>query len=302
MCRSYVAKTMFRALATALGTFLLAAQPAGAQPVPNLGAIQAKIDAETAARIAADTQLQSKLNAETAARLATEAELRASIPGGAETGIVGRYSFSGTNVCLNSPQGFDPVTFLPLLQPAPPQPLPMPPMSPQTVIGPATFVNPSSATVSGFRTFNADGTGTAEAFTHNLGHPGVFYANGFNSNAQPFISTGVSAGMGNASTSHLTGAFTWHIAGGKLIIDDSGPMGFTGPITSGGTRVGWISTTANVPPLVGVLGKDLRIISMVQEVAAIEISVLMSPAGQPFQQFNTPRTCHRERTMRRIEG
>jgi hypothetical protein len=269
-------------------------------PIPNIGALQGQISSEAAARTAADTQLQNRLNDETAARLVTEAVLRASI-GGAETSIVGKYTFTGTQVCLNSPQGFDPVTFLPLLQPAPPQPAPIPPMFPPTVLGPGTFVNPSTATVSGFRTFNADGTGTAEVFTHSLGHPGVFYANGINSNGQPFISTGVSAGMGSASTAHLTGSFTWHIAGGKLTIDEGGVV-FEGPITSGGTRLGWIVSTENPAPLVGVVGKDLRIISMVQEVAAIEIGVLTSPAGQPFQQFRTPRTCHRERTLRRIEG
>jgi hypothetical protein len=263
--------------------------------LPNVSGFQGQITGEAASRTAADTLLQNRLNDETAARLATEAELRASI-GDARTSIVGKYSYTGTQVCINSSRNFDPVTFLPILLPSPAQ---VPAIPLQTVIGPSTFVTPSTATVSGFRTFNADGTGALEVFTHSLGHPTVFYANGFNSLGQPFISTGGSSGIGSASTAHLTGTFNWHIADGKLSIEESG-VAFSGPITSGGTRVGWITSTENIPPLVGVLGKDLRVISMVQEVPGIEISILTSPEGQQLPP--TWRTCHRERTMRKVEG
>jgi hypothetical protein len=266
--------------------------------IPSVSGLQGQITGEAAARAAADTLLQNRLNDETAARLATEAELRASI-GGAETSIVGRYAFTGTQSCLNSSQGFDPVTFLPIVLPSPPQPVPLPPMFPQTVLGPATFVTQVTSTVSGFRTFNADKTGTSEIFAQTLSHPTAFYANGFNSNGQPFINTGVSAGPGGATTSHFTGTFTWEIVAGKLFIYEAA-VGPTGTVTSGGTRVGWISSTENLPPMAGVLGKDLRIISMVHEASRIEFGVQSNPNGPEV--FRTPRVCHRERTLRRIEG
>ncbi|HKQ28663.1 MAG TPA: hypothetical protein VJT77_08690 [Burkholderiales bacterium] len=312
MCRSYVEKLMFRSITTGLATtMVLMAHSAAAQPVNGCPAGQAMQSSDPGGRnvtcVAIPslsglqgqiTTLQSRLNDETAARLATEAELRASI-GGAETSIVGRYTFTGTQSCVNSSQGFDPATFLPIVLPSPPQPVSLPPMPPQTVIGPSTFVGHFTSTVSGFRTFNADKTGTADFFAHTIFQSTLFYANGFNSNGQPFMSAGVAAGPGGATTSHFTGSFTWDIVGGKLYIYEPA-IGPTGTVTSGGTRVGWISSTENLPPMVGVLGKDLRIISMVHEASGIEFGVQSNPNG--IEVFRTPRICHRERTLRRIDG
>jgi hypothetical protein len=295
MCRFYAGKMIFRAIATCFATTLLfALQSAGAQPVkscPNGQAVQSLQPNGTPVSclpIPNLGPLQAQLNAETAARLATEAELRASIPGGAETGIVGKYAFTGTQSCINSSRGFDSRTFLPTI------------VLPQTVPGPGTFVTQTTSTVSGFRTFKANQTGEAEFFAHTLGHPTVFYyVSGLNSNGDPIISAGLASGVGAATTSTFTSTFTWEVVGGKLFIYEDA-MGPTGTVTSGGTRVGWISSSENVPPMAGVLGKDLRIISMVHEASGIEIGVQRNPNGTEV--FRTPRVCHRERTLRRIEG
>jgi hypothetical protein len=240
----------------------------------------------------ADAALLGAINDETQARIAADNELRASI--GGEISIVGRYAFTGTQVCLSSSLGFNP-NLTPVAAPFTPQPPPPlpgePPPPPVQVV--SAIVSSSTATVSGSRTFNADGTGTVESDFHVVNPPGFF----FNS-----FGTGVTTGgpnfapSGGASVSVLTGTFTWEVVEGKLIIQDSA----VGTIAKGGTRVGWTLLTEGMPRAVGVLGKDLRVISTTQEDLAVEISILRSPEGQPFQEFRTPRICHRERTLRKM--
>ena len=193
--------------------------------------------------------LQAQINAEAAAREGMDATLLGAIEELREASIVGTYTFTGTQACLNASLGFNPDL---------------------TPIQPGNQLSQSTAAVWGFRTFNLGGTGTSEFHTQS-----------------------VSFGGGSEST--VFSNFNWEIVGGKLIIAE-GPS--EGTITSGGTRVGWTVITQGVPRAVGVLGKDLRIISIVHEEMKPELGITRSPDG--LTEFRTPRICHRERTLRKM--
>jgi len=226
---------------------------------------------------------------ESAERKAADEELRASIN---ETSIVGRYAFNGSQACMSSSRGFNP-DFTPVNPPlfVPPPP-PPPGQPPQPVIVPTTFVAQSTATSAGFRTFNADGTGTSEFNVTSLNYPGIVY-----SNINGIIQANVSTGAPAATSTAQAGIFTWRIVDGKLIIDDNNVNGI---VTAGGSRVGWATTQRNLPDQVGVLGKDLKVITLTNEGPSVEVSVLTSPAGQPPQVIETPRVCHRHRVLTKI--
>ena len=91
--------------------FALAAQPAAAKQdvsCPEGQAIRA-IEDKTAVCVPVPppvnlAPLNTAINAETAARMAADQELRDSI--GGETGLRGQYSFTGTAQCLASSTGF----------------------------------------------------------------------------------------------------------------------------------------------------------------------------------------------------
>jgi hypothetical protein len=223
---------------------------------------------------------------ETTERKQADAEIRASIN---EASIVGRYAFSGTQACFNSSRGFN-ADLTPVMPPLAAPPLPGQPGQPT----PITFVSQGASTVTGFRTFNADRTGTLELNAINLGFPGIVYTN-FNGN----IGASVSSGVPNASTSTQAGTFQWDIVDGRLIIDDNaGTAG--GTVTSGGNRVGWSVTIRDLPRQVGVLGKDLKTITVTNEAPGVEVSVLSSPPGEPLQVLETPRICVRDRVLRKL--
>src|SRR5712691_11809355 len=92
-------------------TFALAAHPAAANQdvaCPEGQAIRA-IGDKTAVCVSLPppvnlAPLNAAVNAETAARMAADQELRDSI--GGETGLRGQYSFTGTAVCFSSSTGF----------------------------------------------------------------------------------------------------------------------------------------------------------------------------------------------------
>jgi hypothetical protein len=132
-----------------------------------------------------------------------------------------------------------------------------------------------------------------------INHPGAFYTStGFVgvTTGGPFGQGEPAVPAGGASTVTQTGTFNWRIEDGRLIIDDvAGPGVFTS-----GPRDKWITRLEGVPRYVGVLGKDLRVISISHEGPAVETSILTSPAGEPFQEFRTPRICTRERTLRKL--
>jgi hypothetical protein len=281
-------------------TVALAAQSALAQPVNGCPAGQAMQSSDASGQNvtcvpipppvdlgplqAADAALLGAINDETQARIAADNELRASIGGGAETSIVGTYTFSGTQSCLNSTFGFNP-NLTPIASTDPMR---------------AAVVSISTALATGSRTFNADGTGTAQQTTMSINYPGAFYSSsGFAgvTTGGPSPAGGPAIPGGNVGTIFQeTISFNWNIEDGRLIIQDAISPGI---FTSGG-RIGWSARVEGVPRSVGVLGKDVRVISITNENVAVETTVTTSPATEPFQEFRTPRICQRERTLRKL--
>ena len=259
-------------------------EPVQCIPVPapvNLAPLELAIVQETAERKQADADLSASIN---------------------EASIVGRYAFSGTQVCYSSSRGFN-ADLSPTMPPSftpPPPPAPGDPVPPPTQVVPTTFISQGTGTVTGFRTFNADRTGVLELVATNLAYPGIVYTN-FNGVLSATVSGGPAP---NASTSNQQGTFQWDIVDGKLVIDDAaGDQG--GTITAGGSRVGWIFTIRNLPRQVGVLGKDLKTITLSNELVndrpGVEIGVTTSPPGLAPQVFETPRICVRDRVLRKVQ-
>ena len=255
--------------------------------VPDGAALQGQISAEVTARSVADAQLEGQLNVERAIRENADAALLNTINqavGGAETSIVGTYTFSGTQSCLNSTFGFDQSTLTPL---------------PSTDLNRAAVVSISTALTTGSRTFNPGGTGTVEFTTMSINYPGAFYsAGGFAgvTTGGPPSPAGGAVPAGNVSTILTTGTFNWHIEDGRLFIEDGNLPG----TFIGGGRVGWSARVEGAPRSVAVLGKDLRLITLTNETVSVETTVTTSPAGEPFQEFRTPRLCGRERLLRKM--
>ena len=148
-------------------TFALAAQPAAANQdvaCPEGQAIRA-IGDKTAVCVPVPppvnlAPLNAAINAEAVARMAADQELRDSI--GGETGVRGQYSFTGTAVCFSSSTGFrTDFELVPLILPPPPPPDP----------GTSTLLTVSSNSISGVRTFNGDGTGHVVFTVHSINYP-----------------------------------------------------------------------------------------------------------------------------------
>jgi hypothetical protein len=120
--------------------------------------------------------LEAAILQESVERKAADADIRANMSTN-ETSIVGRYSLSGSQSCINSTRGFNsdftPVN-PPLLAPPPPPP---PGTPPQPVVVPTTIVFQTTATVNGTRTFNADGTGTSRFTSVTQTFPNIVYTN-----------------------------------------------------------------------------------------------------------------------------
>lgn len=230
------------------GQAIQASDPSGKHvrciPVPppvDVSGLQAQINAEAAARQGMDATLLGAID-----------QLRADA---IEASIVGTYTFTGTQSCLTASLGFNPDL-------TPVQPPPPPPGQPFV----PNQVSTSASAVWGYRTFNADGTGSAEFHSQNLGGESLLFS-----------------------------SFAWEIASGKLFITEGQAQG---TITRGGPRVGWTVISQNVPRTMGVLGKDLRIISLVHEEINPEIGITRSPDGT--QEFISHRICYRERTLRKM--
>lgn len=242
--------------------------PVQCVPVPppvNIAPLEAAILQESVERKAADDDLRASFN---------------------EASIVGRYAFTGTQACLNASRGFN-ADFTPI----------MPPAAAAGQPAPVSIVSQTAASVSGFRTFNTDGTGTSDFVVNTLNYSPIVYTN-FNG----FVQANVSGnGLPTASSTTQSGTFAWRIENGTLIIDDSASGGTGGVITAGGGgRVGWTVSARGVPNAVGVLGKDLRIITLTQAGPGVEVGVQTSPPDQPAQVIETPRICVRERVLRKL--
>src|SRR2546425_818839 len=164
-------------------TFALAAQPAAANQdvaCPEGQAIRA-IGDKTAVCVLVPppvnlAPLNAAINAEAVARMAADQELRDSI--GGETGLRGQYSFTGTAMCLSSSTGFrTDFELVPLIVPPPPPP----------AVG--TMLTPSSNSISGVRTFNGNGTGSVVATVHNINYPTQFPGSASFSSGAATVST-----------------------------------------------------------------------------------------------------------------
>ncbi|TMI03651.1 MAG: hypothetical protein E6H39_00160, partial [Betaproteobacteria bacterium] len=179
--------------------------------------------------------LNAAINAEAVARMAADQELRDSI--GAETGLRGQYSFTGTAMCLSSSTGFRTDFELVLLN------------GTYAFTGTAlclsssrgfnddltpkidlvqgtgsTIVNASSQSVNGVRTFDGNGGGTVEATFHVINYPSLFYFIGIP--PSPPVVVGATTNAGVATLSTVTGTFTYEVnADGTLTIDDDALTG-----------------------------------------------------------------------------
>jgi hypothetical protein len=224
--------------------------------------------------------LKQAINQESAERSAADAEIRASINELNETRISGRYVFSGPTICLTSTFGFNED------------------LTPRASTDPAraAVVGPITLFTTGFRTFNEDGTGTVQVDTQSVGHPTIFVT------STGFAGVGTLLGQpgqpnrpsGNVNVASQTGTFTWHVTDGKLFIADA--TGLSGTF-SAGPFTGCTARNDNLPPMVGVLAKDLRTISIGNEGVAEE-SLTITCNGAVVS--SGPRICHRQRLLQKM--
>ena len=248
-------------------------------PIPDVSALQSQIKAEADSRAGMDAVLLQAIADEAKARSNADAELRASID---EKDIVGRYAFSGPLTCLQSTNGFNADLTAKTAAPGLPNQF-------------ETQVSFFTTIASGIRTFNADQTGTLEVVNHSLTLPLVRYPAG---SVTPVIGFGGPNLLPGGSASEITqtATFAWHIADGKLIINEGRAKG---TITKGGgTRTGWTVENFNLPNSVGILSKDLKTLNLVNEDLQVETAVQTSPEG--VAQPEAYRICTRHRILTKL--
>lgn len=301
-------------------------------PIPDVSGLQGQIDtekaaraagdaqlqnavnAESAARGAADTQLQNGLGAEVAARGAADAQLQNAINAEAnsrmgmdatllqaindeaaarntaigdlrnstvplETSIVGTYAFSGPVLCLNSSTGFNDDR------------------TPKASTSPtaSAVISQLSGISHGTRTFNADGTGTVDVTTQSVITPSLFYTSGGGTGIG-FNNTPPNPG-GSVNVAQQNASFTWQIVdGNKLVITEDT---VTGTFTDG-NRIGWSVVNSNLPKAVGLLGKDLRTITLTTEDVQVETTVQSPGPGQTGTPSTNFRICGRHRVLTKL--
>jgi hypothetical protein len=265
------------------GQAIQASDPSGkklrciAVPPPlDVSGLQQQISAEAAARAAGDGALLNAIADERSARIAADDALRES--SGTEGGIAGTYAVSGTQVCTSASRGFN-SNLQPFIPQPPPPPDPNDPNPPPPPL--ITTVSISSSTISGTQTFHENGTGTIDIAFHVVSHPGTLFG-----------ALGTS-GPGGGSVSTASGSFAWSTAGDRIFIDTAGLPGL---VVKGASAGATINVTGS-PRFVGTLGKDKRLITIMQEDMAVEQQVLTLTNGQVF---NQSRICIRERTLRKL--
>jgi len=220
--------------------------------------------------------LEAAILQESVERKAADDDLRASIN---ETKVSGTYAFSGSQICLSSTTGF------------------REDLSPMPSTDPARAAVVFSATVytTGFRTFNDDGTGTLEQSSQAVNHPTIFVTNsGFAGVGTVVEPPNPGRPSGTVNSARQSGTFTWRVADGKLLIADASPI--AGPADAGPNN-GCTISNENVPPMVGVLGKDLRTISLANDGIAVERNTVTC-SGVVVS--NVPRICHRQRLLQKM--
>lgn len=219
--------------------------------------------------------LEMAIVQESAERKQADADLRSSIN---ETKISGTYAYSGSQICLHSTTGFRED-----LSPAP-----------STDPARAAVVFPVTVYTTGLRTFNDDGTGTVELSAQAVTHPTTFVtSSGFAGVGTVVEPPNPGRPSGNAASARQAGIFAWRVADGKLFIVDSSVSG----TFDAGPNKGCTQSSDALPPLVGVLAKDLRTISLSHDGIAVERNTITC-AGVTVS--NTPRICHRQRLLQKM--
>jgi hypothetical protein len=166
-------------------------------PLPDVSALQGSINAEAAARAAADQALSERIDRLT------------------ESDIVGRWAVSGTASCLQSSRGFTP-DFSPVVTIAPPGTPPI-----------VTVVSQLTHSINGTRTFNAGGAGTSDAVLQTLAHAGLVFG---------VLGTGPT-GAANVSTLSGTFVWQIQPDGTLFIEDDRAPNVLAAPPSRIGSTV-----------------------------------------------------------------
>ena len=237
-------------------------------PIPNTAALQQQIDAEKAARQAADQALQGNIDAEAAASQAADRALGARIDALTETDIVGKWSVSGETSCLSSSTGFN-ATFNPIIVP-----------------GGTTIVSQLTASSMGTRTFTADHRGTSEGRTNALTFPTTVFGP-----PPPNVN------LGGASLAGINGGFSWSLeADGTLRIDDDFPL--VQPFLEPLTRQGWTATIDRLPPFTGYVSKDKKTIVLSHPGMQTETSTTRDQNGNFIG--SSQRFCTRHRVLTRL--
>jgi hypothetical protein len=264
-------------------------QEALAQPVTGCPAGQAMQSSDTSGRKVTcvalpdvtalqqmDATILSAVAAEKAARESADQALNARLDGaGAEASIVGTWSVTGSQSCMNSSRGFN-ADMTPLITVVPPG---------QPAI--ITVVTQVTGTVNGTRSFRADGTGTAVAVNQNIGYPTLLYG----------LSPTQIGGIGGATSSTSTSEFTWRIeADDTLIVEEDKRL--VNPFTAPPSRVGTSLVIEDLPPFVGRISKDRRTITMTHPGMSIERGMFVNSDGQ--EQSRSDRFCHRDRVLTRL--
>jgi len=291
-------------------------------PIPDVSGLQGQISGEATARATADTQLQSAINAETAARTAGGAQLQSAINAEAaarmaadgaeaasrigmdatllqaindeaaarnaaigdlrnaviESSIAGTYAFTGPVNCLNSSNGFN---------------ADLTPKAPTSPAAPSV-ISMLNGISSGTRTFNADGTGHVDVTTQSTLSPSIFFTSG-NTSGIGFNITppNPSGGVNVTVQSH---DFTWQIVGNQLVITEDTVSGtFTA-----GNRAGWTIVNSGLPGSVGILGKDLRTITIATADVSVETTVQTPGPGQTGTPSTNFRICGRQRVLTKL--
>lgn len=212
-------------------------------PVPapvDLGAVNAAISAEAAARAAGDQNLNGRVDAEAVARMAADDDLRAGL---SEGGLSGRYAVVGTGNCSRASQGF----------------LALPEFVPNAV--PGAVIQPQVFTYTGVRTFSA-GTMQGMSTVYSITYPALVVSGGFNTGAGSVVEI-------SQDWVYVLGADR------TLTITGTGAHGRT----IQGAGVGSIIETTGAPSLAGKVSKDWRTIVLTNAAMQVEHSISTSTSG-----------------------
>jgi hypothetical protein len=166
--------------------------------------------------------------------------------------LEGEYMFTGSSTCINSFNGFD-ANFAP---------------NPGGTFAPFA----QSLNITGIRTFNGDGTGSASGTNISIRLPNQF-------------------GGGGANASEVSGTFTYEVQPDLTLTITSGPVSGT---NTSGSGAGQTFTVTGVPLFEGRISEDLQKITIAHVTPGVE--TITPQVGNARQ-----RVCYRERTLIKIK-